>query len=192
MLLLALLGVSACASKVEDSPKTLQELAFCKANLAETEAALTTLRQETNGEKVVFVEITGEGVTITPGSPSFAGATSGAAGSSGRGQQQDIAGGTASIEARTTALNASLRKSRGALQRCYQKALKKNTKLRARPVSLRLQIKFNGLGKATRYSQTPRIDAGLEKCVKSVAMKWTVPGAATSHNIAAKLNLSPQ
>jgi len=81
-----------------------------------------------------------------------------------------------------------------ALQRCYERALKKNAALQMQSglgVMLELTVKPTGLVQG--MSLTPQVDADLTDCVRSTVTRWKFPPfAGESVVVTQKLTLTPK
>lgn len=81
-----------------------------------------------------------------------------------------------------------------ALQRCYERALKKNSALQMQSglgVMLELTVKPSGLVQG--MSLTPQVDADLTACVRSTVTRWKFPPfAGESVVVTQKLTLTPK
>jgi len=81
-----------------------------------------------------------------------------------------------------------------ALQRCYERALKKNAALQMQSglgVMLELTVKPSGLVQGMNL--TPQVDADLTDCVRTTVTRWKFPPfAGESVVVAQKLTLTPK
>ncbi len=81
-----------------------------------------------------------------------------------------------------------------ALQRCYERALKKNAALQMQSglgVLLELTVRPNGLVQG--MSLTPQVDADLSECVRTTVTRWKFPPfAGESVVVTQKLTLTPK
>ncbi len=81
-----------------------------------------------------------------------------------------------------------------ALQRCYERALKKNAALQMQSglgVMLELTVKPTGLVQG--MSLTPQVDADLTECVRTTVTRWKFPPfAGESVVVTQKLTLTPK
>jgi len=82
-------------------------------------------------------------------------------------------------------------KSRGAIQKCYEQALKKNTGLQARTVSLKISASFSSTGDFTRTSFNPSLGDTFDACLRNVASKWKIPAPPAAMTFQANVSLSP-
>jgi hypothetical protein len=166
-LLTAVAFLSGCKGETKyiDKPETLASLKDCNAQLAEKDKLIKLdadriLQLERDaaqpGEFVVTIE--GDALTIKPGS-----------GGGGGGQPQ-VDDETA--KALTADFLSLVQKSRGAIQKCYEQALKKNTGLQAKTVTLKLSASFAAAGTFQRTSFNPSLGDTFDNCLRGVAGKW--------------------
>jgi hypothetical protein len=84
-----------------------------------------------------------------------------------------------------------VQKSRGAIQKCYEQALKKDTSLQARTVTLNVSASFSAAGQFQRTSFSPVISEAFDGCMRTVAGKWQLPAAAQGMTFKAQVSLTP-
>jgi hypothetical protein len=82
-------------------------------------------------------------------------------------------------------------RSRGAIQKCYEQALKKNTGLQAVTVSMTLSASFTAAGEFSRMSTSRSLGDTFDTCLRGVATKWKLPAAPQSMTFQAQVSLSP-
>src|SRR3569832_252159 len=82
-------------------------------------------------------------------------------------------------------------RSRGAIQKCYEQALKKNTGLQAKTVTLTVQASFAGSGAYKDSSFSPSLGDTFDQCIKTVASKWVLPQNSPAMNFKAQVSLTP-
>ena len=82
-------------------------------------------------------------------------------------------------------------RSRGAIQKCYEQALKKDTNLQAHTVTLMVRANFNPTGAFQDMSSDPSLGPTFDSCLKTVASKWTVPQTTAVKNFKAPVSLTP-
>jgi hypothetical protein len=81
-------------------------------------------------------------------------------------------------------------KSRGAIQKCYEQALKKDTGLQARTVTLSVSASFtSGQFKGSNFA--PSLGDAFDACIRTVASKWTLPPSAPAMTFKAQVSLTP-
>jgi hypothetical protein len=175
------LALGACKGKTKykDDPETTQKLTDCEKNLKEKEAYIATLekRLADGAGALVTVSIEGEAMKI-----------------SGKGPHESTDGekGNAADAKLYEAFVASLRKSRGSIQKCYQNALKNNATLQARSVTLNIEVQYKTSGSVTEARFSPRIDPGFDRCMNSVARRWTLPAMPRAVAFNYKQTLTPE
>ncbi|MEM9490852.1 MAG: hypothetical protein AAGC55_17015 [Myxococcota bacterium] len=176
-----LLGCKA-ETKVQDSPETLQALADCRGQVQEKDKyikQLEEMRAEAELNKTadeLIVTITGETMTITakePGKPTPTGSR-------------------APKEEHIRSFIKQVQASRGAMQRCYQTALKKDTSLQVRSVDMRISVRLTATGKVGKATFNPSLGSGFNTCMTTVAKKWQVAGAPGGLTLQQSIKLSPQ
>lgn len=188
LLVFACFGTS-CKGKTEvrDNPETAQKLEACEENLKEKIEFINDqnarLAEAENGggeEGTIVVTIEGEIMKIK----------------AGRGKGPNRSAGDSKGDAKDEELYAafltSLKRSRGAIKKCYQNALKKNTALSARSVKLDISVDYrtNGKVRAARYN--PRISPQFNSCMDGVSKKWTLPAMPRSVTFNYKQTLTPE
>jgi hypothetical protein len=82
-------------------------------------------------------------------------------------------------------------KSRGSIQKCYEQALKKNTGLQAKTISLTVSASFQPSGAYSRSRFEPQLGDAFDGCMKSVAGRWKLPAATQGMTFQATVSLSP-
>jgi hypothetical protein len=82
-------------------------------------------------------------------------------------------------------------KSRGAIQKCYEGALKKNTGIQAKTITLTINASFitNGAYKDSSFS--PSLGDAFDTCIKTVATHWVMPQPLPLLNFKAQVSLTP-
>jgi len=173
-IVLALVCVVGCKgeTKYKDSNETLAKLDNCNKQLtakddliksyADKQAELeATLK---NSEIVVTIE--GDALTVRPGHN----------GNGGNGGHVD----DETAKALSADFLDQVQKSRGAIQKCYEQALKKNTGLQARTVTLKLSASFASSGSFQRTSFNPSLGDTFDNCLRGVAGHWKLSKPAPS------------
>jgi hypothetical protein len=183
LLVLTLGAVAACKPKKEfvDRPETLDSLKKCQDNAEENKKLIASYEAEirrletkgsTGGEILVTFE--GDVLTVKPPGP----------------------GGNLPVD-RTVAAKQSqsfvdiVHKSRGAIQKCYEQALKKDASLQARTVTLHVSASFSAAGQFQKTSFTPSVSAAFDSCMRGVATKWQIPATTQAMTFQAQVSLSP-
>jgi hypothetical protein len=175
------LALGACKGKTQykDDPETTQKLTDCEKNLKEKETYIATLekRLADGAGTIVMVNIEGEAMKI-----------------SGKGPHESTDGDAGSAEDAVLyeAFVASLRRSRGSIQKCYQNALKNNATLQARSVTLNIEVQYKTSGSVTDARFSPRIDQSFDRCMDSVARRWTLPAMPRAVAFNYKQTLTPE
>jgi hypothetical protein len=180
----AIVALTGCKGETvyKDSAETLDRLEKCRASseekqklIASYEAELVKLKQNgsTSGEIVLTIE--GNALTVKPGA---------------------TGGGERPIDDKTAAAASQqfidlVSKSRGAIQKCYEQALKKNTGLQAKTVTLRVSASFAATGAFQRSSFTPSLSDSFDGCMKSISTKWQLPAGPQSMTFQASVSLTP-
>jgi hypothetical protein len=182
---LLVLGVAACRKEVaKDKPETLAKLSDCETRAAKLadkdrliatyEAEITRLKAEGANQEFSFV-IEGDALTL---------------------KSRPSGSGGAPVDDKMAAQLSQqfidvVNKSRGSIQKCYEQALKKNTGLQARTLSLTVSANFSPAGAYTRGSFSPQLGDAFDGCMKGVATKWKLPAASQGMSFQATVSLSP-
>lgn len=181
--LLALGALGACKGEtvIKPDPQTQTDLDNCKKSLAEKDKLIKAeedenarlMREKGQGGEIV-VAIEGNVLTVKPGKP---------------GEVHPIDDKVAK-EASQQFL-AVVGKSRGEIQRCYEQALKKDTALQAKTVTLTVSASFGQAGTFQGMSSAPSLGDTFDKCLKTVASKWTLPQTSPAMTFKAPVSLTP-
>ncbi len=172
-----------CKAKKElvDRPETLEALKNCQNNaeenkklIASYEAEIRRLEQSAGGGAAGELVVTIEG-EIKPPRP---GAT-------------QVAVDTKVAAAQSQSFIDVVQKSRGAIQKCYEQALKKDTSLQARTVTLNVSASFTAAGAFQRTSFSPTISDAFDQCMRGVASKWSLPTSIQAMTFKAQVSLTP-
>lgn len=81
--------------------------------------------------------------------------------------------------------------SRGAIQKCYEQALKKDTRLQARTLTLTVSATFSREGAYRSASFTPSLGGAFDQCIQAVATKWKLPPDLPITSFRAPVSLTP-
>ena len=179
---IVLLVLAACKGEtvVKPDPQTQQDLDACKNNSAEKDKRIQALQDENadllkkgaGGEITIAIE--GNALTVRPwkgpGNPPV----------------DDKVAATASKEFLDV-----VARSRGAIQKCYEQALKKNTGLQARTVTLNVSASFANSGTYRDSSFSPSLGDTFDNCIKTVASKWALPTNSPAMTFRAQVSLTP-
>lgn len=85
----------------------------------------------------------------------------------------------------------NVRKSRGNIQKCYEQALKKNSALQARTISLQVSAKFSASGEVSKSDFRPDLGTAFDGCMQSVATRWKLTPQAQGMSFQTTVTLSP-
>lgn len=182
---LATLALGACKNApAKDKPETLAKLKDCEdrtAGLADKdrliqqyEAEIARLKLEGGAKEFVFT-IDGEALALK--------------------SRPQGAGGPPIDDKTAAAMSQNfidvVNKSRGAIQKCYEQALKKNDGLQARTISLTVSASFQSSGAYSKSSFHPVLGEAFDACMKGVATRWKLPAAPQGMTFQATVSLSP-
>ncbi|HSD86732.1 MAG TPA: hypothetical protein VLB44_04430 [Kofleriaceae bacterium] len=164
----------------KDNPDTIRDLDSCKKTLEEKNKLVQALQDENaslmrqgSGSEIV-VAIEGNALTVRPGKP---------------GEVRPIDDKTAAAASKEF-LNV-VEKSRGAIQKCYEQALKKNTGLQAKTITLTVSASFSAQGAYQNSSFSPSLGDTFDNCIKTVATKWVLPTNSPAMTFKAQVSLTP-
>jgi hypothetical protein len=167
---------------VKPDPETQRELDVCKKTLEENKKLAQALQDENarlmrgSGSSEIVVAIEGNALTVRPGKP---------------GEVRPIDDKVAAAASKEF-INV-VQKSRGAIQKCYEQALKKDTSLQARTVTLTVSATFSNQGayqNASFHASQPLGDT-FDGCMKTVASKWQLPQNSPAMTFKAQVSLTP-
>lgn len=165
----------------KDNPDTVRDLDSCKKTLDEKNKLVQALQDEnaslmrgqgSGGEIVVSIE--GNALTVRPGKP---------------GEVRPIDDKTAAAASKEF-LNV-VEKSRGSIQKCYEQALKKNTGLQAKSITLTVSASFSAQGAYQTSSFSPSLGDTFDNCIRTVASKWVLPTTSPAMTFKAQVSLTP-
>jgi len=181
---LVLLALGACKgeTKIQPDPKTLADLDSCRAALTEKDKFCKSLedenarleREKGSGSEIV-VSIEGNALTVRPAKT----------GDAPRPIDDKAAG-----EASKQFIDV-VAKSRGAIQKCYEQALKKDTGLQARTITLTVSASFSAAGGYKSSAFSPSLGDAFDTCIKTVATKWALPQNSPAMTFKAQVSLTP-
>jgi hypothetical protein len=175
-------GLLGCKTKevIKADPETVKQLTDCERDKEEKDKYIAKLQEENTrlqvqkggGEIVVTIE--GGKMTVRAGQP----------------------GGTLPIDERVAAAGAQeflgmVERSRGAIQKCYEQALKKSAGLHNQKVSLTVYATFTPAGAVASSTSAPSLGEPFDGCFKQVAQKWTVKGSSASMTYKSVVELTP-
>jgi len=180
--LLVAASLSGCKTKevTKPDPQTAKDLADCKRDKEEKDKYIAKLQEENTrlqmqkGGGEIIVTIEGGKTTVRPGQP----------------------GGALPIDEKVAAAGAEeflgiIERSRGAIQKCYEQALKKSSGLQSQAVNLTVQATFTPQGTVASSSTAPSLGEPFDGCFKQVAGKWTVKGASSVTTYRQVVQLKP-
>jgi hypothetical protein len=165
---------------IKPDPQTKADLDQCLKDKAEKEKLIKAeedenarlMREKGSGAEFV-VSIEGNALTVKPGAPGEV-----------RPLDDKVVG-----EASKDFLNV-VERSRGAIQKCYEQALKKNTGLQAKTVTLQVSASFTaGQFKSSNFA--PSLGDTFDNCIRTVASKWTLPTTSPAMTFKAQVSLTP-
>ena len=185
-----LVGMSlGCKGKttVKDNPETIEQLDNCEANRKEKVEYINTLNERITelesggaGDGPIVVNIEGSAMVITAGKDSGPNKTGG-----------DPKGSAKDAEL-YEAFVKQLKRSRGAIKKCYQNALKKNNALSTTTVTLNIGVDYKTSGQVKGAAFTPRVSEQFNQCMDGVAKNWTLPSMPRSVSFNYKQTLTPE
>ncbi len=166
---------------IKTDPQTQSDLDACKKNVdekdklikAEEEENARLLREKGSGSEIV-VSIEGNALTVKPGKPGEVRPIDDKAAAAASKEFLDV-----------------VAKSRGAIQKCYEQALKKNTGLQARTVTLTVSASFANSGAYQTSAFSPSLGDTFDACIKTVASKWVLPTNSPAMSFKAQVSLTP-
>lgn len=173
-IVVALVCVVGCKgeTKYKDSNETLAKLDNCNKQVAAKDDLIKSyadkqaeLENQLKNQELV-VTIDGDALTVRP---------HGSGGGTGGGHVDDE-----TAKALSADFLDQVQKSRGAIQKCYEQALKKNTGLQARTVTLKVSASFASSGSFQRTSFNPSLGDTFDNCLRGVAGKWKLSKPAPS------------
>jgi hypothetical protein len=184
VLLGCVLASSGCKGDtvVKDTPQTVAELEHCKQSIDEKDKLIKAEEAEnatlmrgsgsgSGGEIVVSIE--GNTMVVKPAA---AGVTHPVD------DKVALAGSKEFIDVVT--------KSRGAIQKCYELALKKRSDLQAHSVTLTVSASF-AQGSYHDSAFAPSLGDVFDQCIKTVASKWTMSASLPPMTYKTQVSLTP-
>ena len=182
-----LLGVLAGGCKGEtvykDRDETLRDLDVMKKTVEEKNKLIAALQAEaarngSGGQCEVVVAIEGNALTVKGG------------GGGGGGTPTPPVD-TKAAAAGTKEFLDVVAKSRGAIQKCYEQALKKTTGLQSKTVTLTVSASFSQAGGYQSSNFSPSLGDTFDNCIKTVASKWALPTNSPAMTFKAQVSLTP-
>lgn len=167
--------------KTVPDPQTVSELENCKQAAADKDKLIAQLKDENaqlmmkagSGAEIV-VAIEGNALTVKPysgpGTPPI----------------DDKVAAAASKEF----LNV-VAKSRGAIQKCYEQALKTGAASQAHTITLTVSASFASSGQYREASFEPSLGGAFDSCIKVVASHWQLSQNSPAMTFKAQVSLTP-
>lgn len=159
-----------------------REVEVCKQTLEETKKLAQALQDENarlmraSGGSEIVVALEGNLFTVRPGKP---------------GETRPID--DKAVAAASKEFYDLVAKSRGAIQKCYEQVLKKDSNLQARTVTLTVQATFSGQGtyQSSSFHASQNLGDTFDSCMKQIASKWSLPQNAQTMTFKAQVSLTP-
>lgn len=167
---------------VKPDPQTLSDLEACKGSLAEKDKRIAQLQDDNvklqgkGSANEIVVVIEGNALTVKPGS--------------GGGNFTPPVDDKVAAAASKEFLNV-VAKSRGAIQKCYEQALKKGAASQAKTITLTVEASFTTSGQFRDSSFSPSLGDAFDSCIKTVAGKWQLPQNSPAMTFKAQVSLTP-
>ncbi len=193
----ASLAVVACKGKVEyrDNPEVATKLTSCQKSLDEKIAYIKDLEEQAAqlkmkpaGDGEVFITLTAPlpdgAIMEIKGGP-------GPNGGTGTGEPREVKG-NADDQKLYEAFITAVKNSRGSIRKCYQNALKKDTALQARTVTLDISVNYKTSGKVSGASFSPRVSENFNGCMDAIAQRWNLPAMPRAATFKARQLLTPE
>jgi hypothetical protein len=167
---------------VKPDPETVRELDVCKKTLDENKKLAQALQDENarlmrgSGASEIVVAIEGNALTVRPGKP---------------GEVRPIDDKVAAAASKE--FLDVVAKSRGAIQKCYEQALKKDSSLQARTVTLTVSASFSSQGtyQNASFHASQNLGDTFDSCMRTVASKWQLPQNSPAMTFKAQVSLTP-
>ncbi len=167
---------------VKPDPDTLRELDVCKKTLEENKKLAQALQDENarlmrgSGGTEILVTIEGNMLTVKPAKP---------------GENRPIDDKV--VAAASKEFEDVVHKSRGAIQKCYEQVLKKDTNLQSRTVTLTVSASFSNQGayQTSSFHSIQELGDTFDNCMKQIAQKWTLPQNSQAMTFKAQVSLTP-
>jgi hypothetical protein len=167
---------------VKPDPDTLRDLDICKKTLDEKNKLVDAMRvenehlmQKPTGTEIV-VAIEGNALTVRPAQP---------------GQVRPVDDKQAAAASKQ--FLDVVAKSRGAIQKCYEQVLKKDTSIQGKTITLTVSASFSNAGayQSSRFSATSPLGDTFDTCMKQIATKWALPTNSPAMTFKAQVSLTP-
>ena len=166
---------------IQPDPKTQADLDQCLKDKAEKDKLIKAeedenaalMREKSNG-KEILVAIEGNLMTVKPGAPGEV-----------RPIDDKVVG-----EAAKQFQNV-VEKSRGAIQKCYEQALKKAAAPQGKTITLTVEATFNQAGQFNNSQFAPSLGNAFDECIQQVAKHWVLPQNSPAMTFKAQVSLTP-
>ncbi len=178
--MVGLCAVAACKSQsgdVHTDPNLSASLDSCKQALEDNQRVRKDLEAQLKDGGVV-IKIEGELLKITGKGPNA--------------QAEAPAVGDAKDEELYQKFIASVKRSRSAIENCYRRALKNDSSLQARTISVSVNVDYATSGAVKSTATSPRISDSFNSCIEGVTKNWTLPAMPKAASFRAPLTLTPE
>jgi hypothetical protein len=166
---------------VQPDQHVVSDLEACKNSLTEKDKRIAQLQEENaelmkgKGKAEIVVVIEGNALTVKPP----------IAGSAPPPVDDKVA-----AAASKEFLNV-VAKSRGAIQKCYEQALKKGAASQAKTITLTVEASFTNSGQFRESTFNPSLGDAFDSCIKTVSSKWQLPQNSPAMTFKAQVSLTP-
>jgi len=168
---------------IQPDPRTQEDLNTCQKNLGEKDKLIQALKDDnarlqlgagSASEVAVTFDGSCDKLTVRPPKP---------------GEVRPVDD-KATAAASKEFINV-VERSRGAIQKCYEQALKKNTGLQAKTVTLSVSASFAPSGQFKSSNFAPSLGDTFDSCIRTVASKWALPTNSPAMTFKAQVSLTP-
>ena len=185
------LGLIACKGEtvIQPDPHTKEELDTCQHDKDEKGKLITTLNDEIAACKRAGAGSGSGGEIIVTYESNILTIKANKTGGGGGPPVDNKAAEAASKEF----INI-VEKSRGAIQKCYEQALKKDTSIQARTITLRVTASFAQTGayrSASFDTGSTSLGGPFNECMSTIATKWVMPANLPTTTFVAPVSLTP-
>ena len=185
-LLAPLVGCKGKGGGGSGDSKLESKLSACEASLSDVSKIRseleTELAQKSGEDGEVVVQINGSGGILSIKGKGPNGRTGG---------QTEVVG-NAKDEELYKKFIAAVKKSRNPMTQCYRRALKNDSGLQARTVTVNVKVNYGTSGKVKNAGSSPKINTAFSKCISGVAQKWSLPAMPKPASFVAPLTLTPE
>ena len=174
------------SGKSTPDPEMTRQLEACKKSNEQKDKYAKGLNEriaelQLESEKEVIVTIQGDALNIV-----------GTEGAPGPNKRNKTPVGNAGDQELYRSFLKAVNRSRGGIKKCYQRALKADSALQARTISLKIQVRYNTAGEVTRTSFAPRISSKFDSCMNNITKRWKLPAPPEAVTFRAPVTLAPQ